>query len=154
MQRALTCPKGGFIINRHNELRDLRAEILDEVCNDVKIEPLLQPLNGEMFSKRSIIRTDDTRADVAARCFWTRGQMAFADVRVFNPLAKCHRNQILQAVHRKNENEKKRTYNTHSHLSFFLVMEGCRENVVAFTPMLLNYCQKNGSFRKVVLVVG
>ena len=95
MQHALTCSKGGFIINRHNELRDLTAEILDEICNDVKIEPLLQPLNGEMFSKRSAIRTDDARADVAARGFWTRGQMA-----------KCHRNQTLQAVHRKNENEK------------------------------------------------
>ena len=72
---------------------------------------MLQPLNGEIFSRRSTVRTDDAKADVAARGFWTRGQMAYADVRVFNPLAKCHRNQTLQAVHRKNENEKKRTYN-------------------------------------------
>ena len=110
-QHALTCPKGGFIINRYNELRDLTAEILDEICSDVKIEPLLQPKNGEIFSKRSTIRTDDARADVAARGFWTRGQMAFVDVNVFNPLAKCHRNQTLEAVHRKNENDKKRNYN-------------------------------------------
>ena len=29
VRHALTCAKGGFIINRHNELRDLTAEILD-----------------------------------------------------------------------------------------------------------------------------
>ena len=75
MQHDLTSAKGGFIINRHNELRDLTAEIPDEICNDDKIEPLLQPLNGEIFSRRSTIRTDDVIADVAARGFWTRGKM-------------------------------------------------------------------------------
>jgi len=32
------------------------------------------------------------------------------DVRVFNPLAKSHFNQSLTSCYRKNENEKKRTY--------------------------------------------
>ena len=139
VQHALMCAKGGFIINRHNELRDLTAEILDEIWNDAKIEPLLQPLNGEIFSRRSTIRTDDARADVAARGVWTRGKMAYDDVRVFNPLAKCHQNQTLQDVHRKKRKRKKNEPITiasstsimgHSHLLSFLVMEECRENVV------------------------
>ena len=32
---------------RHNELRDNIAEMLQEVTNDVRIEPILQPLTGE-----------------------------------------------------------------------------------------------------------
>ena len=32
LQHALSCPKGGLVIIRHNELRNLTAEILDEVC--------------------------------------------------------------------------------------------------------------------------
>ena len=39
------------------------------------------------------------------------GQMTFCDVRVFNPLARCHLHHSLPAVHKKNESEKKREYN-------------------------------------------
>lgn len=30
-----------FVIQRHNELRDLEAELLRTVCNDVEAEPVL-----------------------------------------------------------------------------------------------------------------
>ena len=33
--------RGGFIIQRHNELRDLEAEMLRMVCNDVEVKPVL-----------------------------------------------------------------------------------------------------------------
>ena len=39
------------------------------------------------------------------------GQTAFCDVKVFNPVARCHLHHRLSAVHKKNENEKKREYN-------------------------------------------
>ena len=35
MNHALICKKGGFVIRRHNEIRDLEAELLDEVCISV-----------------------------------------------------------------------------------------------------------------------
>ena len=38
---CLTCKKGGHVIRRHHFLRDLIAEILDEVCSDVEVEPPL-----------------------------------------------------------------------------------------------------------------
>ena len=41
LQHALSCPKGGLVTTRHNELRNLTAEILSEVCKNVVIEPLL-----------------------------------------------------------------------------------------------------------------
>ena len=47
VQHALSCPKGGFPTLRHNEVRDLTAKLMTEVCHDVCIEPHLQPLTGE-----------------------------------------------------------------------------------------------------------
>ena len=44
VQHALSCPKGGFPTLRHNEVRDLTAQLMSEVCHDVSIEPHLQPL--------------------------------------------------------------------------------------------------------------
>ena len=36
IDHALSCPKGGFVYQRHNELRDTLAAMIDEVCQDVK----------------------------------------------------------------------------------------------------------------------
>ena len=110
LQHALSCPKGGLVITRHNELRNLTAEILGEVCKNVVIEPLLTPLTGEELPKSSNM-CNQARANITARGLWINRQMAFCDVRVFNPLARCHLHHSLPAVHKKNENKKKREYN-------------------------------------------
>ena len=47
MDHAMVCQWSGFIIQRHNELRDLEAEMLRMVCNDVEVEPVLQEVTGE-----------------------------------------------------------------------------------------------------------
>ena len=39
---AMICMRGGYIIQQHNEIRDLEAEILRTVCTDVEMEPVLQ----------------------------------------------------------------------------------------------------------------
>ena len=41
VEHALNCKKGGFISNRHNEIRRMTADFLKEVCIDVEEEPLL-----------------------------------------------------------------------------------------------------------------
>ena len=64
---ALTCSKGGFTIARHNEIRDLTASLLREVCTDVEVEPRLQPLSGEVFLHSSANRDPEARLDVKAR---------------------------------------------------------------------------------------
>ena len=38
---AMVCKRGGFVIQRHNELRDLEAELLEMVYSEVQIEPSL-----------------------------------------------------------------------------------------------------------------
>ena len=94
----------------HDDVRDLFASLLKDVCHDVEVQPHLQPLTGEVIIS-SANSSDDARLDVSARGFWQRGQRAFFDVRVFNPFAKSHLNQKLDTAFSSNENEKKRHYN-------------------------------------------
>ena len=47
MQHVLLCPKGGYPSICHNELRDLTAFLLSEICHGVAIEPSLQPITSE-----------------------------------------------------------------------------------------------------------
>ena len=51
LQHALSCPKGRLVITRHNELRNLTAEMLGEVCKNVVIEPLLYTIDGGRTSE-------------------------------------------------------------------------------------------------------
>ena len=44
---CISCPKGGFPSLRHNEVRDLTAMMMYEVCSNVSTKPHLQPLTGE-----------------------------------------------------------------------------------------------------------
>ena len=108
---AMNCQRGGFIIIRHNEVRDLTAELLAEVCKDVSIEPMLTPLSGETFVAATASTEDEARCDVAARGFWARGSKAFLDVRVFNPMAKSYSKQTLSTTYSSLERAKKGRYN-------------------------------------------
>ena len=48
---------------------------------------------------------------MSAGGLWINRQTTFCDIRVFNPLARCHLHHSLPAVHKKNENKKKRECN-------------------------------------------
>ena len=110
IEHALSCPKGGFPIMRHNEVRDLTANLMAEVCHDVCIEPALQPVTGELLSGASAITEDGARLDVAASGFWGgRYERAFFDVWIFNPHAASNR-QPISTCYRKHEKTKKRAY--------------------------------------------
>ena len=65
IEHALTCKTGGFPAIRHNEVHDITAFLLSEVCHEVTIEPHLQPLTGELMSHNSAIIDDGARLDVA-----------------------------------------------------------------------------------------
>ena len=86
VDHAMICRRGGFVIQRHNELRDLEAVMLDMVCYDVEVEPVLQVLTGETL-ERGANTAPDTRLDIHARGVWERQRSAFFDVRVFHPNA-------------------------------------------------------------------
>ena len=107
---AMNCKRGGFVIMRHNDIRDFEANLLKRVCNDVEIEPPLQPLGNEHL-ERGAINSDSARLDVRARGFWRRGQNAFIDVRVTNPGAATQSQKSIEKILQEHEREKKRAYN-------------------------------------------
>ena len=107
VDHAMVCRRGGFIIQRHNELRDLEADMLSMVCNDVEIEPVLQELKGESLPSRAN-RAPDARLDIHARVFWERQRSAFFDVRVCHPNADSYRDLDLKQIYKQHENDKKR----------------------------------------------
>ena len=110
VDHAMSCVKGGFVHRRQDDVRDLFASLLKDVCHDVEVELHLQPLTGEVLIS-SANSSDEAPLDVSARGFWQRGQRAVFDVRVFNPCAKSHLKKKLDTAFSSNENEKTRHYN-------------------------------------------
>ena len=60
VNHAFTCPFGGYPSLRHNEIRDITAQLMAEVCPNVSTEPTLQPVTNERFFHRSHIKTSTT----------------------------------------------------------------------------------------------
>ena len=102
---------GGYIIQRHKEIRDLEAEILQAVCTDVEMEPVLQEVTGKMLP-RGTNKAPEARLDIRARGFWAREQSAFFDVRVCHPNADSHKNIKPEQIYKLYENDKKRLYSS------------------------------------------
>ena len=74
----------GGTIFRHNELRDLFADLMKKVGLDVDIEPHMQPLDNATIIN-STCTEDDARLDIFAKkilssCF----ERFFYDVKIFD----------------------------------------------------------------------
>ena len=108
MTHALNCKTGGFITIHHNRVRDFEVQLLAEICNDVEIEPPLQPLEGKIINGLSGV---NAKPDVRARGFWWEGQNAFFDVRITNTNLESQRHLTPEKIFTKHEREKKIQYN-------------------------------------------
>ena len=93
---------------RHDNIRDFEANLIRKICNDVEVEPSLQPLAGEIIRGE---KGDDARADVRGRGVWRPCQNAFFDVCVTNVNCTTQKNFSTAAVFKKTENKKKNKYN-------------------------------------------
>ena len=111
VEHALSCPIGGLPSLRHNEIRDLTANLLTKVCHQVHVEPELQPVSApESFPLSTANIQDGARLDIAMNGFWGgRFKHCYVDVRVFNPYAPSNANSIPSA-YRRHENIKRRAY--------------------------------------------
>ena len=67
---------------------------------------MLTPLTGESFNHLTSNKSNEVRCGVSAKGLWNRGQKAYADVKVFNPMAKSYRNKAINAMYRTNEKTK------------------------------------------------
>ena len=129
IDHAMTCHKGGYPSIKLNEIRDVSSNLLSEVCHNTCVEPVHQPLSGESFQSRSANTQDEARCDIRARGFWSRGQDAFFDVRVFYPNTSSYRNKDLASLYKLHENAK-REYGERVH----------EVEHAVFTPLVLSTC--------------
>ena len=109
VDHAMVCRRGGLIIQGHNEIRDLEAEMLRMVCTDVETEPALQEITGEELN-RGANKAPDAPLDVHARGFGDRQQSAFFDVRVCHQNADSYRELSPKQIFQLHVNDKKRRY--------------------------------------------
>ena len=109
VDHAMICKPGSFIIRRHNELRDLEADLLDLVCNDVETEPVLQEITGETLNSGANLACD-SRLNIHARGFWERQKSTIFDIRVCHPNADSYKDLTPEQVYCLPENEKKIMY--------------------------------------------
>ena len=102
----MICQPGGLIIQRHDEIRDLEAELLDMVCYDLAIlSPLYNPLPG----RSSIGEQIQHQMPVSMCTVMDSGRdnrPPFFDVRI------CHQNAELspKQIYKLHEDKKKRKY--------------------------------------------
>ena len=103
---AMICKRGDFIIQHHNELRGLEAELLNMVCNDVEVEPAVQNVNGETLNQEANTSAG-VRLDVHARGFGKDKYLPFF-VRVCHPNAESYEDLTPQQIYPRHQNENKR----------------------------------------------
>ena len=110
VNHCLTCKSGGYVILRHNTVRDTTKDLLTEVCKDVRVEPPLLPITGEELPNGAN-KQDGARADVSALGFWLPLSRAFFDVKVTNPLAQTNKRMTIPEMYLHHEKQKKNQYN-------------------------------------------
>ena len=91
----MNCALVGFVIARHDNVKNFEAKLLKQVCNDV--QPPLQPTTGYSFRASANTR-DDARLDVRAKGFWRQGQNAYFDVPITNSDAASQRAKSIETI--------------------------------------------------------
>ena len=87
IEHALSCARGRFPSIRDNEIQDMTATLLTEVCHAG-----LQPISNESLKGATANTKDGARLDIAANGFWGGTyEKTFFDVRVFNSHAPSNR---------------------------------------------------------------
>ena len=71
------------MLMRHNRIRDLETEIMQEVCSEVRIEPKLMPLDNNLM--RNGNKAENARLDVSGIGVWRSFERTFLDIRVMHP---------------------------------------------------------------------
>ena len=90
-------------------MRDTIHNLLQEVCKDVKLEPLLLPVKNQPLSAGANV-ADGARSDVSSLGLWNPSR-AFFDIRIINPMAQTNWNKDVSEVYNMHEDLKKKEYN-------------------------------------------
>ena len=99
VNHTLNCKLGGYVHMRHNNLRDLEAFILKEVCKDVRTEPGLLPVGNAEVDSRNL--EEKSRPDVSAVGVWGPNERTFLDVRVIHLNSDSYADQTPEQVYQE-----------------------------------------------------
>ena len=91
------------------KMRDLKAEMLRMVCNEMEVQPVLQEVIRETLN-HGANKATNVHLNIQARGFWERQRSAFFDALVCHPNADSYRDWTPKQINKKHENEKKRQY--------------------------------------------
>ena len=134
-------PTWWFSTIHYNEIRDIAAQLMSDVCHNIGIEPPLQHITSETMSYRTANVEEGARLDIKAQGFWGNDrQCSFFDVRVFNPLTHTYRSLPMATCYRRNDQEKRRAYDQRVRE----VEHGC------FSPLVFSVSGGMGPTAKVV----
>ena len=81
---------------RHNHIRDLEAELMTEVCKDVRVEPELMPIDAQTIINGNT--ADKARLDVSGNGVWGPLEKTFLDIRIFHPNAPSYLGKKINQV--------------------------------------------------------
>ena len=109
VDHALTCMVGGYVIMRHDRVRNMEASILKDVCKDVRLEPELLPVDNAPIENAST--AERARLDISAVGIWSPMERTFLDVRIFHPNSPSYKDKEIGQIYKQHEQEKKRKYN-------------------------------------------
>ena len=101
VNHALSCKKGGFVAQRHDTIRDILTSHISKVCRNVETEPLLQPLDNEVFNLQSTVTSRGARLNMKAGGFCTPGVTAFFDVRVTHVNSRSNQGKYTSSKSKK-----------------------------------------------------
>ena len=107
VSHALSCQLGGFPSHRHNEIRDLFADVMTETCNSVGVEPTLTPVEGRTFQHPTTTADPNARVYIVAGGVWGgRFDRVYLDVCVFNAFAQSNAARPITSTYEFHERKK------------------------------------------------
>ena len=107
---AVNHKKGGFVTIRHSEIRNFNVDILKQACNNVRVEPQLQPKMEKHVSHGSVTRDEAHLGILELEVLAQWSESAIFDM---CDKHKCRFGQstIVKSDLSMSQTEKKRKYN-------------------------------------------
>jgi len=126
---AVSCKKGGLVVLPHNNVKDEWHELCARAHTPsaVSDEPLIHLGQAPNAAAANEEVLPELRGDVAVKGFWRRGATTIFDVRITDTDAPSNRNQDVQKILLRHENEKKKRY-----------LQPCLDARRHFTPLVFS----------------
>ena len=103
------CPRGGYIIMRHNKVRDFLAKKVASIFKDTVVEPMLHNVNGESLATGANT-ANDARADIRIKGYLQDYHNTFMDIKVIHLQSSVHVLQKPIEALKKCEQQKEARY--------------------------------------------